>query len=201
MATVSVKLTPADHGRRMSLDDFEFAEVQEGKLYQLGRGVVIVSDVPKPPHARQQMAIRKQLSRYDDAHPGLIHAILEGSACKILVRRFESERHPDVAVYLTPWPAEDDTVWRKWVPEILIEIVSLGSERRDYEDKREEYLALGVKEYWIFNADRQEMLVLRRRGGRWSERTLTMGDVYQTRLLPGLEFEVSPVFEAALPPQ
>ncbi|HKA53672.1 MAG TPA: hypothetical protein VKJ47_08415 [Candidatus Binatia bacterium] len=31
----ATKVTPADHGRRMSLADFEFAEVQEGYVYGL----------------------------------------------------------------------------------------------------------------------------------------------------------------------
>ena len=48
MSTQTIKIGPADHGRRMSLADFEHAEVQEGLLYELGRGVIIVSDVPGP---------------------------------------------------------------------------------------------------------------------------------------------------------
>ena len=40
----------------------------------------------------------------------------------------------------------------------------------DYQQKREEYLVFGVREYWIFDAEKEEMLVLRRSGGRWIER-------------------------------
>ena len=45
MLKTRIKVGPKDHGRRMSLADFDHAEVQEGHLYELGRGVIIVSDV------------------------------------------------------------------------------------------------------------------------------------------------------------
>jgi hypothetical protein len=32
----------------MRLKDFEHAQVQEGYVYELGRGLIVVSDVPKP---------------------------------------------------------------------------------------------------------------------------------------------------------
>jgi hypothetical protein len=58
MAQTAVKIGPQDQGRRMSLADFEHAETQEGYLYELGRGVIVVSDVPKPSHAAQIATIR-----------------------------------------------------------------------------------------------------------------------------------------------
>jgi Uma2 family endonuclease len=197
MSTVKIKIGPHDNGRRMSLADFEFAEVQEGYLYELGRGVIVVSDVPNPPHLAQVTAIRRQLLAYDLANPGRIYTVASGNECKLLVFDLESERHPDLTVYKTPPPRADSKVWRSWVPELVIEVVSPDSHERDYQEKREEYLALGIKEYWIFDAERQEMRVLQRRAGNWSERVVRPPRVYKTRLLPGLEFDCGAVFEAA----
>jgi Uma2 family endonuclease len=197
MGTVALKLTPADGGRRLRLEDFEAAQAQDGHLYELGRGVVVVTEVPNPRHFAQIAAVKLQLYRYAVANPGRIYTVASGSECKLLAPQFESERRPDLAVYKKPPPASGRTAWRRYLPEVVIEVVSEGSEERDYKEKREEYLALGVKEYWIFDAGPQEMLVLRRHRGRWSERTLGPGAVHRTRLLPGLEFAVAPVFEAA----
>jgi hypothetical protein len=61
MTTAVIRLGPGDHGRRMSLADFEHAQIEEGHLSELGRGVVIVTEVPNPPHAAQVNAIRFQL--------------------------------------------------------------------------------------------------------------------------------------------
>jgi len=196
MTTQTIKIGPADHGRRMSLADFEHAEVKEGRLYELGRGVIIVSDVPGLRHLMQLNALRRQLHAYDLQHPGRIHNIAGGSDCKILLADLESERHPDLAIYKNP-PPEGDDFWASWIPEIVIEVISPSSEDRDYIEKREEYLRFGVREYWIVDAEREEVLVLRRSAGRWTERILRSSDTYRTRLLPEFELVCAPVFEAA----
>jgi Uma2 family endonuclease len=94
-------------------------------------------------------------------------------------------------------PPEDDYPWTIWFPEIVIEVVSPGSEQRDYEEKPEEYLRVGIREYWIVDAEKRETLVLRRSRGKWSPKTLRAGDIYETKLLPGFKFDCRPVFEAA----
>ena len=198
MPKTPIKLVPGDHGRRMSLEDFEHAESEHGRMFELSRGVVTFRDVPDLKHLRQVVALRKHVYAYDLVNPGRLRAILSGAECKLLADEFESERHPDLAIYLTREPERDDSsIWREWIPEIVVEIVSFGSEWRDYVEKSEEYLAIGVREYWIFDANKQEMHVLRRWGGQRREKVLKPGDTYTTRLLPGFELPVSDVLEAA----
>ena len=51
MATVNaIRIGPADHGRRMSLEEFREAEEEEGYRYELARGVLEVTYVPSDPH-------------------------------------------------------------------------------------------------------------------------------------------------------
>ena len=197
MLKAAIKVGPADHGRRMSLAAFDHAKVQEGYCYELGRGVIVVSDVPKKRHLYQVGSIRDQLTAYKLAHPGRIQIIAGGSDCKIMVEGYESERHPDLAVYMTLPPEEGEDFWYIWIPELVIEVISPGSKLRDYQEKREEYLAFGVREYWIFDAKKREMLVLKRVGGRWRDRIVRPPKLYQTRLLPGLRFSCAQVFQAA----
>ena len=191
------RVGPSDSGRQMSLADFENAEPQEGFLYELGRGVVVVSEVPNPNHFAQVNAARRQFSIYEIAHPDSIHAIATGSECKILIAGFESERHPDLALYKTPPPRTDSEVWAVWVPELVVEVVSPGSRDRDHVEKREEYLQFGILEYWIIDRDRQALFALRRSRGRWAERVVTREQVYDTPLFPGLAFSLALVFQAA----
>jgi Uma2 family endonuclease len=197
MTTATMKIGPADHGQRMRLADFEHAEVQPGYLYELGRGVIVVSDVPNRGHFAQYNAVRRQLNAYDVTHPGRIHSMGGGGECKFLITSHDSERHPDYAIYKTAPPPAEEEMWSMWIPEVAIEIVSPGSEHRDYEEKREEYLAFGVIEYWILDASRQEMLVLRRAGGQWQEKIVRPPSTYRTRLFPDLEFDCGRVFDAA----
>ena len=160
MTLTLTRISPADHGRRMTLDEFADAEFQEGYIYELGKGIVVVSDVPKPKHLAQVDAIRIQFYSYRAKRPSIIHRIASGGECKILLSVLESERHPDIAIYKSEPPEED--IWSSWIPAVVIEVVSPGSEIRDYEEKRDEYLQFGVLEYWIIDAERREMLVHRR---------------------------------------
>lgn len=197
MSPTLLRLGPQDHGRRLTLDEFDDAEVSEGFHFELGRGVVIVSEVPLPKHLAIVNKLRRQLAAYDLQHPERIWAIASGGECKLPLAEHDSERHPDLAVYLTEPPLQDsNTVWSEWIPELVIEVVSAGSEDRDYVEKREEYLAFGVREYWIAHPDRREILILRRVRGQWTEQLLNVGDKYLSRVLPDFELIVGAIFGA-----
>jgi Uma2 family endonuclease len=198
MGKLITKIGPADNGRRMSLEEFEYAEAVELHIYELSRGTITVSDIPGRGHLLVLFAVRKQLHAFEASHPGRIHFILGGSECKLLVYDFESERHPDSSVYMTPPPKiNDDLRWAHWIPDLVVEVVSPSSRQRDYEEKPEEYLRIGVKEYWIIDADERAMGVMRRSRGRWVETTIRPPATHRTRLLPGLEFSIEAVFKAA----
>ena len=196
MTQIAVRLGPHDHGRCMTLDEFDEAEIVAGFRAELGRGVVIVSEVPLPWHLMLINKLRRQIVAYDIQNPGRVCAVAGGGECKLPVGQFESERHPDLAVYLTEPPYQNsNAVWSEWIPELVIEVVSSGSEIRDYSEKRDEYLAFGVREYWIVNSERKEVLVLRRIRGQWSEQTLTVADAYSPHLLPSFQLDVAQLFE------
>jgi Uma2 family endonuclease len=197
MGKTLIEIGPADHSRRMSLEDFEHAKAQEGYLYELSRGIITVSDVPNRSHLLLVGASRDQLQDYKSLHRGRIHFSASGHECKLLIPALASERHPDLAVFLNaPPPIENDSLWRHWFPELVIEVVSPGSRRRDYEQKPDEYLRLGAKEYWIIDPKKRVMVVMRRVRGRWVESVVEPPAHHRTRLLPGLEFSCEAVFAA-----
>jgi Uma2 family endonuclease len=195
MSRTTTIISPRDHGRPMTLHEFDLAEGVEGHLYELGRGVVVVTDVPNTPHKAQVEELRDQLVAYKLAHRPVIFSVSAGNEAKILVERDQSERHPDLLVYKTPPPDVD--VWSTWVPEIVIEVVSKSSAYRDYEEKPDEYHAFGVSEYWIVDADRGEITILRRSRGQWARSAVKPGETYQTRLLPEFVLDVAAVLNAA----
>jgi Uma2 family endonuclease len=202
LARTKPKLGPRDHGRKMSLRAFEFAQVEEGHFYELARGYIVVSEVANFTRARQTAYIRTRLGHYHVEHPDALYEILGGMECKLLIPMWESERHPDIAVYLTaPKGRRDRTIWRTWIPDLTIEIVSDSSRDRDYTEKRDEYWTLGVKDYWIVDAKLQQVVVLRRGRSQWIQKTLGPDDVCETKLLPGFSLSCRAVFELAEPAQ
>jgi Uma2 family endonuclease len=186
MATTTRRIGPADHGQRMTLDEFIEAEFQEGWLYELTRGVIDVTEVPGPHHGRRVYRAARLFILYDIDHPEIINYQAGGGECRIRLRGMQSDRHPDLAVYRNPEP-KGPRPWERWVPHIVVEIVSAGGEDRDYIEKREEYLRFGISEYWILDPFKRQLLVLKRDGGEWDEIVVPPGAVYHTELLPGLE--------------
>jgi Uma2 family endonuclease len=192
------KIGPSDHGRKMSLKDFEFVETEEGYLYELSRGYITVSKIANYIHAVIVSLIRDSLGTYKTLNPGRIHLILNSMECQLVIPEWESERHPDIAVYLTrPKGRKDSKLWRHWLPELAIEVVSERSVDRDYIDKRQEYWDLGIKEYWIVDAKREQVVVLRRGKADWIEKRLGPDGVVTTKLLPGFELPCKAIMEAA----
>jgi Uma2 family endonuclease len=169
----------------MTLEEFVAAEFEEGFLYELARGAIEVTEVPGPNHGRIVHRLVRLLIHYDDQNPGVINYRAGGGECRVRLPGMISDRHPDQAVYLDPQPPGPDP-WTRWIPHIVVEVVSEGGEDRDYVVKREEYLKAGIREYWIIDPAVRELRVLAREGDVWKESILTQSMPYQTPLLPGL---------------
>lgn len=197
-ARKEIKIGPDDHGRKMSLRDFEFAESRPGYHYELSRGYITVSEVANFVHAFVVATIREFLDVYKSANPKAMYVALTEMGAKLLIPDWDSERHPDIAVYLTrPKGRRDCKMWRRWFPEFVIEVVSERSRDRDYIEKRQEYWTLGVKEYWIVDADRELVTLLRRGRSDWTEKRIGRDDVCTTKLLPGFSLPCKVIFDAA----
>lgn len=191
-----IRIGPEDHGRRMSLDDFDRAIAREGIRYELGKGVIEVSEVPSLEHGKQVQELRNQLVAYQLATPDVIDFLATGSEAKLLIGPSESERHPDLLLYCHPAP-EIRHPWSIWVPEIVVEIVSASSRKRDYEVKPDEYLEFGVDEYWIVDATKKQMTVHLRWRGTWKKHIVKPPKKYSTRWLPGFALDLRRVIAAA----
>jgi Uma2 family endonuclease len=113
----------------------------------------------------------------------------------MLIGADQTERHPDISVYLSPMPEGDD-IWSIWVPAIAIEIVSESSAKRDYDEKPDEYLAFGVMEYWIVDGFKNQLTVLSRYRGTWREKIVKPSQKYTTRYLPGFSLDLKRVLSA-----
>jgi len=180
----------------MSLDQFDKAQGVEGYIYELHQGVIEVTDVPRPEHFEQVQELRDQLTSHRLKNAGKIHAIAGSNECKLLIGTTGSERHPDLSIYLTARPRTPD-VWSLWVPEIVIEVVSRSSAKRDYEEKPQEYLNLGITEYWIVDSFKNQMTANVRNRGLWKPQIVKTAQKYKTLRLPGFSLDLKKVFAAA----
>lgn len=83
------------------------------------------------------------------------------------------------------------------VPELVVEIASKGTKRRDETIKRRLYLRMGVTEYWIIDPDVDVIRVYRQPKtalDRPTELARSRNDVLTTDLLAGLQLPLSRIF-------
>ena len=83
------------------------------------------------------------------------------------------------------------------VPELVVEVASPGTRRRDLSLKRSLYERTGVSEYWIVDPKDASVRVYRREGAAFAapvDLTRDAGDVLTTPLLPGLTLPLTRVF-------
>jgi Uma2 family endonuclease len=96
-------------------------------------------------------------------------------------------RHPDVMVVCSPNLGRIQATYVDGAADLVIEIVSEDSVDRDRGEKFVEYEAAGVREYWIVDPLRQEVLFYRRGDDAlfhlWSAPT---GTPYTSAVLPRL---------------
>ena len=191
MATVTstIRIGPADNGRLMTLEEFREAEVEEGYRYELARGVLEVTDVPNDPHGLVVWNLLCSIAVYAREHPGIIYRAGGGSEFRLWLPAMISGRNPDVAVALRGTPKD----WRgRRPPSLAFEVVSEGSEahERDYVTKRAEYLAYGLREYWIVDPQTKIVTVLIRDGDVWVEQVYRDDQQAVSLVLPGFAVRV-----------
>src|ERR671937_1307530 len=99
MATVQLKLGPLDHGRRLSLFDFEDAEYERGFRYEIIDGRLYVSPAPNLPESVLESWLRRKLERYMEAHPEVVGYVATRGWVFLPARVRPSVPEPDLAVY------------------------------------------------------------------------------------------------------
>lgn len=192
--TNGLTIGPEDAGRRMSLERFSRANAVPGYIYELAERVIEVTNIPSLLHNLTVDRVHGQVHLYQADHPAVVHGVLGSHGSKIELWGRESERHPDLSIYLTPPPEGISQPWDRWIPDIVVEVVSDSSARRDYHSKRSEYLAAGVREYWIIDPRKSSALILIRRADSWIEKRLTRRGKWRSPLLPGFALDLSKVF-------
>lgn len=197
MATAtSRRIGPADHGRALTAQAFLDAEEQPGYRYELARGVLEVTRIPNDWHGYIVRCLFEAIAAYRHTHPESITHWGGGDQFRLWLPELSSVRHPDAAI-VTPGAARDPQGRRR--PSIAFEVVSEGAEARsrDYQAKREEYLAYGLLEYWIIDRLERKVTVLTRRGGEWDERVFAGDGAAEGRVLPGFALRLGELWAAA----
>jgi Uma2 family endonuclease len=200
MPRTLLSLTPRDHGRPLTLEEFESASTQEGHRYELIHGKLAVSPLPQLSHECLRKWLERLLDRYAEGNPETINYVQSPARVFVPDTEETTAPEPDVAGY-RDFPLDRPLAERRWQdvrPLFVIEILSEDTADKDLVRNRDLYLQVpSIREYWILDprvsADRPSLVVYRRRGRQWQRPiNVPAGGTYTTRLLPDFVLLLDP---------
>ena len=186
-------MTPIGSGVKLTYDDFLLFP-DDGKRHELIDGEHYVTPAPNTKHQRVSgnlhFLLRSHLehepigtvfyapfdvifSRFDVVEPDLLYMSNERSAAILTSKNVEG------------------------APELIIEIGSPSTRKRDETIKRRLYQRSGVSEYWVVDPELDVVRVYRSEivFERPQELSREAGDLLTTALLPGLELPLGAIFK------
>jgi Uma2 family endonuclease len=187
-----VILGPGLAGTLMAPEEFDAVdEYDEDYRYELIHGVLVVNPVPLPQETGPNEMLGYLLLQYREQHPQ--GSCLDWTLPEQYVRTRDSRRRADRLIWVGMGRAPQ---LKRDLPTIAVEFVSSAKRdrHRDYVEKRNEYLALGIAEYWVVDRFRRILTVFRT--GEL-ERVLADGETYRTPRLPGFELPIARLFAVA----
>ena len=180
-------------GVKLTYDDFLLFP-DDGKRHELIDGEHYVTPSPNTRHQRISGRLHLVIGNWLEAHPvgQLFYAPFD-----VVFSNFDVVE-PDLLYMSNARATEILTVKHvAGVPELVIEIGSPGTRKRDETLKRRLYERTGVTEYWVVDPDLDAIRVYRRSTegfDRPVELSTEAGDVLATPLLAGLEIPLARVF-------
>lgn len=189
-----LRLSRSSNGMLLTPEEFDaVTDYDDLWDYELIHGVVIVNPIPSEAESDPNGELEFLLRYYKQVHPQ--GSALDKTLFERYVRTHDSRRKADRIIWAGLGRLPDPKVD---VPTIVVEFVSRRRDRhRDYEEKRREYLALGVKEYWIIDCFRRVLTVYRSQPGKPAEQVVAETETYRTDLLPGFELPLARLLAVA----
>ncbi|MDD4802804.1 MAG: Uma2 family endonuclease [Syntrophomonas sp.] len=182
------KYTYADY---LKWSDDERWEILGGEPYMM-------SPAPSSEHQRILMEMGRQLATY-----------LQGKRCSVFPAPFdvrlpqgeeneeeiENVVQPDLVVICDP--SKIDKRGCKGAPDLIIEILSYSTAKKDLNEKFNLYEQTGVKEYWVVFPGEEAVEVYQLNDKMRYEKTGTYekNDLIRLGILPELEIDLSLVFQ------
>ena len=196
IAPVSLRIGPASAGISMSPEAFDaITDFDDSVNYELIKGVLVVT----PMSSRQERSPNELLGNwlfvYSQQHAQGKYVVVTLFEEYLTTRK--NRRRADRVIWVSragirPDPDID-------IPTIVVEFVSPGKAawRRDYIEKRDEYLEAGVIEYWVIDRFLRQLSVYALQAGQPTERVVNETETYRTDLLPGFELPLAALLAAA----
>lgn len=171
--------------------DFDvMVELIKGKIFKQAAAA------PKRNHQRISLHISSEFYNF-----------LKGKTCQVYEAPFDvrlpvkSKRNEDIDTVVQPDicvicdPEKLDNEGCIGAPDLIVEILSPGNNRKELRNKYEVYEESGVREYWVIHPDEQTLLIYTLTDGKYQPSKLfTSGDIVESNCIQGFKLDLEEVF-------
>jgi Uma2 family endonuclease len=190
-----VKEPFADYGSYTYAD---YLTWQMEEMVELIRGKVFRQAAAAPRRIHEELTVILVTRFYE---------FLKGSNCKVYTAPFDvrlpvsSKKHEDIDTVVQPDlcvvcdQEKLDELGCVGAPDLIVEILSPGNNKKELKNKYDVYESAGVREYWIIHPDERTLLIYTLDNGSYvASRLYTLGDRISSTSLPGFELDLDEVF-------
>lgn len=184
---------------RMSFEDYLTYDDGTDNRYKWVDGVLLEMPTESEFNAWLSFALQLYLIHSGLVRPRLTHRYSCELEVPVLQPKQPRNRFPDLVI-LRP---EHIALTQKRLtirlempaPVLAVEVVSPGQTNhdRDYEDKRAQYQARGIPEYWLIDPNQQTVMVLTLREDTYQETIFKGGDRIMSPAFPGFSLTAEQV--------
>ncbi|WP_162339897.1 Uma2 family endonuclease [Cyclobacterium salsum] len=172
---------------------------QLDEMVELIKGKVFRSAAAAPRRIHQEISgkVFNKLFNFLEKHP-----------CKVYEAPFDvrlpvkSKKNEDIDTVVQPDicvscdTSKLDDLGCIGAPDLIVEILSPGSNKKELKNKYEVYEESGVVEYWIIHPNEQTVLIYTLSEGKYlPSRLFTSGDVIESKIIPGFSLDLEYVFK------
>ncbi len=190
-----VKEPDIEYGR-YTYADYLTWEMEE--MVELIKGKVFKRDIAAPALNHQRISMHLSVRFYN---------FLKGKTCQVFHAPFDvrlpvkSKKNKDIDTVVQPGicvvcdPSKLDAAGCLGAPDLVVEILSPGNNKRELKNKYEVYGEVGVREYWIIHPNEQTLLIYSLVAGSYqASRFFVSGDKVTSVCLPGFELDLEEIF-------
>ncbi|WP_424100278.1 Uma2 family endonuclease [Moorena producens] len=188
----------------LSLEDYLSYNDGTDRRYELVNGELIAMSQPKGQHGAITEFLNDQF-RAEIQNQGLAWVSKQGFIAIESPRggRWDTARIPDVTVAtLEQWQGmlDREAIIRlnESPPFLVVEVVSESTRTTDYRSKRVEYNLLGIREYWIVDPLKKQVVVLQLVDDLYEETVVVGDELIESTIFPGLQLSAQQVLNGAL---
>lgn len=172
---------------------------QMDEMVELIKGKVFKRDAAAPRMSHQKVSVRLT---------SIFFNFLQGKSCQVFHAPFDvrlpvkSKRNQDIDTVVQPDLCvvcdheKLDDAGCLGAPDLVVEILSPGNNKRELKNKYEVYLEAGIKEYWVIHPNEQTLLIYTLERGHYQpSRLFVSGDVVTSTCIPGFSLNLEEIFE------